>query len=51
MKYRGERVLHDDSTGETFTQWVHKEINIMKNVYSQEHFINLCKLVVENSNN
>lgn len=27
-------------------QWVHKEINIMKNVYKQEHFIEMCRLVV-----
>jgi hypothetical protein len=26
-------------------QWVHKSINIMKNVYTQEHFIEMCKLV------
>lgn len=26
-------------------QWVHKKINIMKNAYSQEEFISLCKLV------
>ncbi len=26
-------------------QWVHKKINIMKNVYTQEEFIELCKLV------
>lgn len=28
-------------------QWVHKKVNIMKNVYSEEEFVNLCKLVVE----
>ena len=27
--------------------WVHKKINIMKNVYSQEEFITLCKQVVK----
>lgn len=30
-------------------QWVHKNINIMKNVYSQEYFIEMCKLVTKNS--
>ena len=30
-------------------QWVHKNINIMKNVYSQEYFISLCKLITENN--
>lgn len=29
-------------------QWVHKDINRMKNIYSQEHFINMCKAVSEN---
>lgn len=31
-------------------QWVHKEINIMKNNHKQEHFIQLCKLVSNNAN-
>jgi hypothetical protein len=26
--------------------WVHKDINIMKNVFEHEYFVNLCKLVV-----
>lgn len=25
--------------------WVHKDVNIMKNIYSVEYFIDLCKLV------
>lgn len=29
--------------------WVLKEINSMKNSYSLDHFINLCKLVAENN--
>jgi len=38
----------DSSKGyvEGNVQWVHKKINIMKNVYSQEEFIILCKQVV-----
>lgn len=28
-------------------QWVHKDINFMKNVYSQEYFIDLCKLIAK----
>lgn len=31
-------------------QWVHKEINIMKNNHKQEHFIQLCKLVSNHAN-
>lgn len=29
-------------------QWVHKDINWMKNTFSQEYFIELCKLVAAN---
>jgi hypothetical protein len=29
-------------------QWVHRDINYMKQKYSQEHFVNLCKQVAEN---
>lgn len=29
-------------------QWVHKDINIMKNKYSQTYFIEMCKLVSDN---
>lgn len=32
-------------------QWVHKHINIMKNIYSQEYFISLCKLIASNHQN
>jgi hypothetical protein len=30
-------------------QWVHKKINIMKNVMSSEEFLNWCQLVVTNT--
>lgn len=30
-------------------QWVHKDINMMKNKYNQEYFIQMCKLISENS--
>ena len=26
-------------------QWVHKHVNMMKNVYSQKYFISICKLI------
>lgn len=29
-------------------QWVHKDINIMKNKFSQEYFIEICKLISQN---
>ena len=30
-------------------QLVHKDINLMKNAFTQEHFIKMCKLVAENN--
>jgi len=30
-------------------QWIHKHINIMKNAYSQEYFISLCKIIGEHN--
>ncbi|MHA1469847.1 MAG: hypothetical protein ACTSSP_04720 [Candidatus Asgardarchaeia archaeon] len=30
-------------------QWVHKHINKMKNIHSQDYFIKLCKLVANNN--
>lgn len=32
-------------------QWVHRNINIMKNSYSQEYFIELCKKITETNEN
>lgn len=31
-------------------QWVHKNINWMKRAFSQEEFINYCRLVTEKNN-
>lgn len=41
----------DSSKGyvEENIQWVHKDINRMKNIYSQEYFIKLCRMVTENT--
>lgn len=30
-------------------QWVHKDINRMKNEYDMKYFVNMCKLIVENN--
>lgn len=30
-------------------QWVHKDVNRMKNGYTQERFFEICKLIVENN--
>ena len=37
----------DSSKGyiEGNVQWVHKDINMMKRIYTQEHFIKMCNLV------
>ena len=32
-------------------QWVHKHINIMKNIYSNDYFIEMCKNVANNKEN
>lgn len=29
-------------------QWVHKDVNIMRNVYSVDYFIKICELVADN---
>lgn len=30
-------------------QWIHKDVNRMKNAFSEEYFINMCKLIIENN--
>jgi hypothetical protein len=41
----------DSSGGYTVNnvQWVHKDINRMKNVFPQEHFVSLCHAVASNT--
>ena len=41
----------DSSKGyiEENVQWVHKDINMMKKAYSEEYFIEMCKLVANNN--
>jgi hypothetical protein len=29
--------------------WVHKDVNIMKNIYTVEYFVDLCRLVADNA--
>lgn len=40
----------DSSKGyvEGNVQWVHKDINLMKNKFDQDYFINICKLISQN---
>lgn len=40
-----DRIDSDKGYIEGNVQWVHKDINIMKNKYTNEYFINMCKLV------
>lgn len=42
----------DSSKGyiEGNVQWIHSDVNIMKNSFSEKHFINLCFLVSKNVN-
>lgn len=28
-------------------QWVHKDVNIMKNIYNEKYFINMCRKIAE----
>jgi len=30
-------------------QWVHKDINWMKNTFSQQHFVDMCKKVADHA--
>ena len=41
----------DSSKGYILTniQWVHKHVNVMKNIYSNEYFIGFCKKIAEHN--
>ena len=41
----------DSSIGytENNVQWVHKDINMMKRIYNNEYFIQMCKLIADNN--
>lgn len=42
-----DRINSDIGYEKENVQWVHKDINIMKNKYPEEYFIEMCKKVVE----
>jgi len=44
-----DRIISSKGYVEDNVQWVHKHINIMKNEYSQEQFVEYCKLVAKNN--
>jgi len=42
-----DRIDNNKGYIEENVQWVHKDINMMKRIYSQDYFIYMCKLVAE----
>lgn len=46
-----DRINSDVGYVEGNVQWVYKDINIMKNGYSNNYFIHMCKIVSDNNNN
>lgn len=45
-----DRIQSEDSYKKENLQWVHKDINRMKNNYSQDRFIEVCRAVAERTN-
>lgn len=43
-----DRIDSSSGYGLENIQWLHKDINIMKNVHSQDYFLSLCKKVAAN---
>jgi hypothetical protein len=44
-----DRIDSNQGYVEGNVQWVHKNVNIMKNIFNQEHFIYLCKEIAKNN--
>ncbi len=42
-----DRISSEDGYLRGNIQWVHKDVNIMKNKLTQEYFIDLCKIIAE----
>ena len=42
-----DRIKSDEGYTLDNIQWVHKDVNRMKNKFDQEHFITICKLITE----
>jgi hypothetical protein len=43
-----DRINSSQAYTKSNVQWVHKDINMMKHVFSTDYFISLCKLVTDN---
>ncbi len=44
-----DRIDSSKGYNEDNVQWVHKDINFMKNKFNNEYFINMCKLISQNN--
>lgn len=42
-----DRIQNDKGYIEGNVQWVHKDINRMKNIFEQNYFIDICKKIIE----
>ena len=42
-----DRIDNSEGYIEGNVQWLHKDVNMMKRTYTQEHFINMCKSIAE----
>jgi hypothetical protein len=44
-----DRIDSNQGYVEDNVQWVHKNVNIMKNIFNQQYFIHLCKEIAKNN--
>jgi hypothetical protein len=44
-----DRINNNEGYVEGNVQWLHKDVNIMKNKFEQEHFIHICERITNNS--
>lgn len=43
-----DRINSDEGYVVGNVQWVHKDVNRMKNIYSQDYFLHICRLIAKN---
>jgi hypothetical protein len=44
-----DRINSNEGYVDGNVQWVHKDINWMKNTFSQQHFVDMCKKVADHA--
>jgi hypothetical protein len=44
-----DRIDSDKPYTKSNIQWVHKDVNVMKNTFSQKYFLEMCKIITENN--